>query len=101
MQVCIDLSASWKPYRHPGLPDAFCGGFVGYTAYDTVRYVYAEKLPFANAPRDDRGLADIHLGLYQEVVVFDHATKLAYCVTWVDITGHESVEEAFINGCVR
>jgi len=32
---------------------------------------------------DDRGLADIHLALYNDVVVFDHATKLAYVISWV------------------
>ncbi len=59
---------------------------MGYTSYDTVRYVYGEKLPFRGAPPDDRRLPDIHLGLYTEVVVFDHATKLAYVVTWVDVS---------------
>ena len=102
MQVCIDLSKQWKPHRHPGLPaDAFCGGFVGYTSYDTVRYVYREKLPFGAAPQDDRVLPDIHLGLYTEVVVFDHATKLAYCVTWVDVRAHASTREAYAAGQAR
>lgn len=102
MQVCVDISASWKPYRHPGLPrDAFCGGFVGYTSYDTVRYVYSDKLPFSSAPTDDRQLPDIHLGLYTDVVVFDHATKLAFCVTWVDVSkcaGASAVEDAYLHG---
>ena len=119
MQVCIDLSKQWKPHRDPGLPaDAFCGaagfalcsfalcahvcvlpgGFVGYTSYDTVRYVYREKLPFGSAPEDDRALPDIHLGLYTEVVVFDHATKLAYVVTWVDVTAHGNPRDAYAAG---
>jgi hypothetical protein len=42
-----------------------------------VRYVESKKLPFENAPDDDRGLADIHLGLYHDVVVFDHVTKVS------------------------
>jgi anthranilate synthase component 1 len=74
---------------------------VGYTSYDTVRYVYRDKLPFATAPPDDRRLPDIHLGLYTEVVVFDHATKLAYVVTWVDTGAHGSLREAYEGGQKR
>lgn len=43
----------------------------------------AGKLPFEDAPQDDRRLADIHLALYNDAVVFDHATKLAYVIAWV------------------
>jgi anthranilate synthase component 1 len=74
---------------------------VGYTSYDTVRYVYRDKLPFGSAPSDDRVLPDIHLGLYTEVVVFDHATKLAYVVTWVDVAAHGSTREAYDAGQTR
>lgn len=35
-----------------------------------------KKLPFSNAPEDDRNLADIHLGLYENVIVFDHVEKV-------------------------
>ena len=38
------------------------------------------KLPFEEAPQDDRDLPDMHLALYNDVVVFDHATKLAYVI---------------------
>ena len=82
-QVPVDLSAHWRPVPSEGLPAVFTGGWVGYTGYDTVRYVYGGKLPFATAPPDDRGLADIHLALYNDVVVFDHATKLAFVIAWV------------------
>lgn len=43
----------------------------------------AGKLPFEDAPQDDRQLADIHLALYNDVVVFDNATKLAFVISWV------------------
>jgi anthranilate synthase component 1 len=52
------------------------GGWVGYFSYDTMRYVEKKKLPFSGAPEDDRGLPDIHLGLYNDVVVFDHVSKV-------------------------
>lgn len=35
-----------------------------------------KKLPFASAPQDDRNLPDIHLGLYDNVIVFDHVDKV-------------------------
>lgn len=52
------------------------GGWVGYFSYDTMRYVENKKLPFSKAPTDDRNLADFHLGLYDEVLVFDHIEKV-------------------------
>ena len=57
--------------------------------YDTVRYQYLNKLPFEEAPDDDRTLPDLCLGLYRDVVVFDHATKQLYAVHWVDTTLHD------------
>ena len=55
--------------------------------------VRAGKLPFARAPADDRGLPDMHLALYDDVVVFDHATKLAYVIAWVHLERHSTVDE--------
>ncbi len=57
------------------------------------RVRHAGKLPFSRAPRDDRGLPDMHLALYDDVVVFDHATKLAYVIAWVHVDDHASVEQ--------
>lgn len=65
----------------PGLP-RFLGGAVGYVGYDTVRLV--ENLP--NIPKDDRGLADVVLGIYRSMVVFDHITKT------ILVVGHAKVE---------
>lgn len=135
MQACVEISKGWTPFRHPGLPDCFCGaplpslplslppplsprpitaqpqphphppthpshpgGWVGYTSYDTIRYVYKDKLRFGDAPPDDRNLPDISLGLYKEVVVFDQATKLAYAVEWVSTRSSRSPQEAFAEG---
>ncbi len=60
------------------LPRCMLGGWVGFAGYDTVRYAEPEKL--ANTPRDDRGLPDLHFGLYDGVVVFDHVDKLVHVV---------------------
>lgn len=65
----------------PGLP-RFLGGAVGFLGYDTVRFV--ENLP--NVPLDDRGLADVVLGIYRSMVVFDHITKT------ILVVGHAKVE---------
>lgn len=62
------------------LPAAFHGGWVGSIGFDAVRWFEPEKLAFRGAPRDDRGLADMHIALYRDVVVFDHATKELFVV---------------------
>lgn len=37
----------------------------------------------------------MHLALYNDVVVFDHATKLAYVISWVHIDEHPDVDTAY------
>ncbi len=69
----------------PGLPACFLGGWVGFTGYDTVRYAEPEKLPFAGAPRDDRGLPDLHFGFYDAIVVFDHVDGVVFLVKLAQI----------------
>ncbi|MFI4894146.1 MAG: anthranilate synthase component I [Phycisphaerales bacterium JB058] len=61
-----------------GLPECFIGGWVGYAAYDTVRYAEPEKLN--QPPADDRELPDLHMALHESVVVFDHVEKLVHVV---------------------
>lgn len=58
----------------------------------------AGKLPFEGAPEDDRNLPDMHLALYNDVIVFDHATKLAYVISWVHTDDYDTPEEAFREG---
>lgn len=62
------------------LPACIWGGWFGYAGYDTVRYAEPEKLDPANAPPDDRGLPDLHFGLYDGVIVFDHVDRLVHVV---------------------
>jgi anthranilate synthase component 1 len=73
-------------YRSPhlaGLP-RFCGGAVGYAAYDAVRYV--ERLP--NPPSDDRHLPDLCFAFYDRMVIFDHLTKT------IAVVAHAHVDPA-------
>lgn len=41
-----------------------------------MRYLEKKKLPFLAAPDDDQNLPDVHLGLYDDVIVFDHVEKV-------------------------
>ncbi|XVE69385.1 hypothetical protein DITRI_Ditri09bG0148000 [Diplodiscus trichospermus] len=92
------ISETWQPQLIDDLPDAFCGGWIGYFSYDTVRYVEKKKLPFSKAPHDDRNLPDIHLGLYNDVIVFDHVEKKAYVIHWVRLDRYSSIEKAYNEG---
>lgn len=101
MSVPRKIMEEWKPQLIDELPDVFCGGWVGYFSYDTVRYVEKKKLPFSSAPEDDRNLPDVHLGLYDDVIVFDHVEKKAYVIHWVRLERFSSTEEAFKDGTER
>jgi anthranilate synthase component I len=86
------MSQAWRAAPVADLPDVFTGGWVGYTGYDTVRYMYPKKIGFDGAPRDDRELLDMHLSLYKETAVFDNVSKLVYVVKWAEIG--EGLDEA-------
>ncbi|KAL9687061.1 hypothetical protein QQ045_031457 [Rhodiola kirilowii] len=101
MEVPRRIMEGWKPQRIDELPKAFCGGWVGYFSYDTVRYVEKKKLPFSGAPKDDRNLPDVHLGLYDSVIVFDHVEKKACVIYWVRLDRYTSIEEAYNDGTNR
>ncbi|MED6219086.1 ASTRA complex subunit, partial [Stylosanthes scabra] len=101
MTIPRRLSQGWKPCLNNELPDAFCGGWAGYFSYDTVRYVEKKKLPFSNAPEDDRNLPDIHLGLYDSLVVFDHVEKKTHVIVWVRVDRFPSAESAYKEGKTR
>ncbi|MCB9845875.1 MAG: chorismate-binding protein [Phycisphaeraceae bacterium] len=80
--VLREIGAARRLARPVGadLPECVLGGWFGYAAYDSVRYVEPGRLPFASAPRDDRGLPDVEFGLYDGVIVFDHARTLVHLI---------------------
>jgi anthranilate synthase component 1 len=80
----------------PELPP-FCGGVVGYAGYDTVRYI--ENLP--DAPRDDRGLPDLSVAMYDHMVVFDHVTKTVTVVAMARLDLLSDVDAAYADACRR
>jgi anthranilate synthase component 1 len=90
-------------YRAPTLPGLprFCGGAVGYAAYDAVRYV--ERLP--NPPPDDRGLPDLCFAFYDRMVIFDHINKTVAAVAHAHVpspqTPRPSGERGWDEGDLR
>lgn len=76
-----------------GLPECFLGGWVGYAAYDTVRYAVPEKL--ADIPDDDRDLPDLHMALHDHVVVFDHVEKLVHVVGLAMLAPNDDADDVY------
>jgi anthranilate synthase component 1 len=98
LDVVRELGAHYQAQPLNDLPQAFHGGWVGYCAFDAVRYLEPEKLPFSSAPPDDRTLPDAHFGLYRQVALFDNATKLLHAVVAVPVEEHASHSAALVEG---
>jgi anthranilate synthase component 1 len=75
-----------------GLPD-FTGGWVGHAGYDTVRYLEGDQLP--DPPEDDRGLPDLHMQLYHDIVAFDHVQKCVLAITHVEVKPGDEASAAY------
>ncbi len=104
--VVRDAAADWRPVIPAGragavLPQCMIGGWVGYASYDSVRYAEPEKLAWGAAPPDDRDLPDLHFGLYDEVVVFDHVDKLVHVVRSVPVCAGEDAGAAYDRAIAR
>src|SRR5438874_9692877 len=90
LRLLEERLAAYRAPHIPGLP-RFCGGAVGYAAYDAVRYV--ERLP--NPPPDDRGLPDLCFAFYDRMVIFDHLFKTVAAVA------HAHVDPSDLGRCYR
>ncbi len=66
---------------YPGLP-RFCGGLVGYFAYDTVRYI--EHKLASHASPDTLNVPDILLLLSEELAVVDNLSGKLYLIIYAD-----------------
>jgi anthranilate synthase component 1 len=96
LAVPRSITGAWVPIRSGSVPPAFHGGWVGFVGFDAVRWLEPSALPFHRAPRDDRGLPDLHLGLYRQVAVFDHALHVVDCVASepMELHGSEAAARA-------
>ncbi|MFO0894271.1 MAG: anthranilate synthase component I [Phycisphaerales bacterium] len=98
LAVPRSITGEWTPFAPGGSPPVFHGGWVGYAGFDAVRWLEPSRLRWDAAPRDDRGLPDMHVGLYRTVVVFDHVTKVLHAVTAVPLDEHRSQADATAAG---
>ncbi|MCH8148573.1 MAG: anthranilate synthase component I, partial [Planctomycetes bacterium] len=90
------LLAGFKAAHPPRLP-RFLGGAVGYAAYDIVRLY--ENLP--SPPQDDRGLPDMQFGIYDQMVIFDHVSKLVHVVVHAHVEPGGDTDKAYEVACER
>jgi len=90
------LLAGFKAAHPPQLP-RFLGGAVGYAGYDIVRLY--ENLP--SPPQDDRGLPDMQFGIYDQMVIFDHVSKLVHVVAHAHVEPGGDADKAYEVACER
>ena len=95
LAVLEDLVEGHRLVEMRGLP-RFCGGAVGYAAYDAVRYI--EHLD--GAPPDTLGLPDLAFAFYNQMLVFDHIDKTVRVVS-VAFTENTDVETAYARATER
>jgi len=101
LEVVRTLTSNTRIAVDPDSPltGVFHGGWAGWFAYDTVRWLEPDAVSESAAPPDDRDLPDMHLGLYEEVVVFDHVNKTMSVTVWGDARSGDP-EAAYDQACL-
>ncbi|MDD5673156.1 MAG: chorismate-binding protein, partial [Chitinivibrionales bacterium] len=90
LQRLRELMAGYRSAIVAGLP-RFCGGAVGYCAYDAVRLW--ERLPDRHA---GAGLVDdLFFALYKTVVVFDRGEHRLHLITNIIVAPDQAPEKAY------
>ena len=89
--IALEYAPVHRPAGEPA-PEGFRSGWVGHCGYDSARWAEQEKLGFALAPPDDRGLNDMHMALYGQVLVFDHVAKTIFVIVTEPVALHGSIE---------
>ena len=96
MKVFEELIGQYRAPHLPGLP-RFCGGAVGYAAYDSIRYV--ENLP--NPPPDDRKIPDLSFAFYDQMVIFDQINKTVKVLAHAHVGPNANLRAAYDDACRR
>lgn len=91
LQSILDEHRSPRINGYPKLT----GGLIGYFAYDCVRY-YEKTL--TSPPKDDLGMPDIDLHIFDELVAYDHLSNKAVIILNINT---ESDIEAQYAACTR
>jgi len=91
MEVLREMLGRYKSPRIPYLPP-FTGGFVGYFAYDCVKY-FIPTLTLNAADKED--FDDFHLMLMDKVIAFDHFRQKIYLVVNI---ATDDLENNYIKG---
>ncbi len=89
--------AGYRPVPHAALPP-FCGGLVGYLAYDAVRQ-FEPTIP--EPPEDQLGIPDAVFVLADTLVVFDQKLHRLLVIANAFIDEHDSAEEAYVDARQR
>ena len=84
--------APYRPVLHGNLPP-FCGGLVGYLAYDAVRQF---EPTVAAPPKDELGVPDAVFMLADTLIVFDQRLRRLQVIANAFPAEHETLEEAYI-----
>ncbi|MGM8211359.1 anthranilate synthase component I [Virgibacillus sp. W0430] len=58
------------------LPLPFTGGAIGYIGYDVIRY--AQQI--GDRLEDDLNMPDVHLMIYKNIIVYEHANETAHII---------------------
>ena len=92
-----ELRREVKRLRAPELPELprFCGGAVGFLAYDVVR-CFEPRIP-ATA-HDDLGVPDLYLMFTDTVLVFDNVRQTLKIIASVPIEEFDSTRTAYRSG---
>lgn len=83
--------AHYRPAREERLP-AFCGGAVGFLAYDAVRW-FEPSVP--EHPKDDLGVPDMFFMIAGDALIFDHKQRRIVVLSNAFLEEEHTPEEAY------
>ncbi len=91
------LSDILNEYKSPHFPNRpkLTGGLIGYFAYDMVRYF--EKT-LCDPPKDDLGMPDANLFLFDEIVAYDHLSNKAVII--LNIHSNKDIDKQY-EDCIK